>query len=182
MPEAGEALAERATAFPGLGTADGHCRGHTRNERDTGWDIGDLDAHRHALRQPYPGVDWIDVGQALGAWRGVRDADATGHRLDPPHNRIAIAHQHRFGAVADADMGHLGFLEITVDPIAAGIDHRDVVRARVNIVAYPHQKIGDIAVHGAAHLRPFEVDVGLCNLLLGGVEGRLRLDGVADIE
>src|SRR5712671_1799862 len=123
IPEAGEALAERATAFSGLGTADGHCRRHTRNERDAGWNIGDLDAHRHALRQPYPGVDRIDVGQTLGAWRGVRDADATRYGLDPPNDRIAIAHQVRFGAVADADVGHLGFLEIAVDPIAVGIDH-----------------------------------------------------------
>jgi hypothetical protein len=75
-------------------------------------------------------------------------------------------------------VGHLGFLEIAVDPIAVGIDHRDVVHARVSIVSDPHQKIGDIAVHGTADLRPLEVDVGLRDLLLGGVEGRLRLDGV----
>jgi hypothetical protein len=52
----------------------------------------------------------------------------------------------------------------------------------MSIVAHPHQQIGDIAVHGTAHLRPLEVDVGLRDLLLGGVEGRLRLDGVTDIQ
>jgi hypothetical protein len=47
--KAGEALAP-ATAFPRPGTVDRHCRGHTRNERDAGRDIGDPDADRHALR------------------------------------------------------------------------------------------------------------------------------------
>jgi hypothetical protein len=38
--------------------------------------------------------------------------------------------------------------------------------------AHPHKKIGCMAVHGTTHLRPLEVDVGLRDLLLGGVERR----------
>ena len=54
--------------------------------------MGDPDAYRHALREPYPSVDRIDVWQALGAWRGVGDADSASHGLDLPHDRITIAH------------------------------------------------------------------------------------------
>jgi len=176
----GKTIAKPSGACPRLVMADRHCRGHARNERYAGRDIGDPDADRHALRQPHPSVDRIDAGQALGARRGVRDTDAAGHGLDAPDDRITIAHQRRFRAVANADMGHLGLLEIAVDPIAVGIDHGDVGRAGVGKIADPQQQIGDIAIHRTAHLRALEVDVGPSDLLLCGVEDRLRLDGVAD--
>ena len=76
-------------------------------------------------------------------------------------------------------MSHLGFLKIAIDPIAVGIDHRDIGGAYPSIVTHAHQKISDIAVHGTAHLGPLEVDVGLGDLLLGSVESGLRLGSVA---
>jgi len=39
-----------------------------------------------------------------------------------------------------------------------------------------------MTVHGTAHLRPLEVDLDLGDPPLSGVEGGLRLGGVADIE
>jgi hypothetical protein len=42
-------------------------------------------------------------------------------------------------------------------------------------VAYPHQKVSDIAINRTAHLCAFEIDVCLGDLLLSGVEGGLRL-------
>lgn len=50
MRKACEAHAEPATAFLRLGTADRHCRGHTRNEREINGNMRDPDAYRHALR------------------------------------------------------------------------------------------------------------------------------------
>jgi hypothetical protein len=35
----------------------------------------------------------------------------------PFYDWIAVTHQLRFGAALDADMRHLGFLEIAVDPV-----------------------------------------------------------------
>ena len=72
-------------------------------------------------------------------------------------------------------MCDLGFLEIAVDPVTVCVNHGDVGLARMGVIADPQKKVGDVAVHRTAHLGALQVDVGLGDLTLGRIEGRLRL-------
>src|SRR5262245_59012037 len=89
---------------------------------------------------------------------------------------LRVTHQLRLDAIADADPRQLGLLKIAVDPVAVGIDDRDVSAALMRKVAGPHQKVGDIAIDRAANLGSAQVDLRLRYLLLRSVESSLCVD------
>jgi hypothetical protein len=51
-------------------------------------------------------------------------------------------------------------LEIAVDPVGVGVDHRDVGHPLMGKVADPHQQVADVAFDRAANLGPVQVDLG----------------------
>ena len=91
--------------------------------------MGDPDAHRNALRQPHPGVNRINILQGRGA----------GAAFETLMPRVTLSTRPMIGSRYPSAllrrgrrrrMGHLGFLEIAVDPVTVGVDHRDIGRAR----------------------------------------------------
>src|ERR1700746_79085 len=95
---------------------------------------------------------------------------------------LRIAHQLRLRAIPDTNSRHFCFFKIPVDPEAVGIDDGDIAGSGMRKIADPHKQVRDIAVHGAAHLGPLEVNVSLSELLLSGIERGLRLNGIAGID
>ena len=89
---------------------------------------------------------------------------------------LSVSHQLCFNAIADANSRHLRLLEIAVDPVAVGVDDGDVRDPLARIVADPHQKVGDVAIDRTEDLGPPQIELGLCDLLLRGVEGGLCLN------
>ena len=77
-------------------------------------------------READPGEDRVDVGQSLRAACGVRHADAARYAGHVSEDGLGVSHQLRFDAIADADPRQLGLLEVPVDPIAVGVDDRDI--------------------------------------------------------
>src|SRR5580693_10050807 len=82
---------------------DLHGGGHPRHQRDAVRYLVDLNANRNALRQPDPGEDRIDGGDALVVGLRVRDTDRTGDALDVAADDLRIPHQLDLGGIADTD-------------------------------------------------------------------------------
>ena len=121
------------------------------------------------------GIDRIGIGQSLRAGSGIRHADAARHRGDMAEDGLRITHQLRLDAIADADPRQFGFFEVPVDPIAVGVDNRDIDTALMGVVADPHLQVRYIAVDRAANPGSAQIDLRLCFLLLGGFEGGFGL-------
>jgi hypothetical protein len=94
-------------------------------------------------------------------------------------DRICIAHQFGFCAIADAKACQFRLLEIAAHPKTVYIDNVNVAGSFVRVVALPHQKIGYVTIHRTTKLRPPEVDLCLSDLLFSGIDGGLRLYGAA---
>ena len=88
---------------------------------------------------------------------------------------LGVSHQLRFDAIADADPRQLGLLEVPVDPIAVGVDDRDIGAALMGKIADPHQEVRDVAIDWAANLGSAQIDLCLRHLLLRCFERGFRL-------
>ena len=94
----------------------------------------------------------LTLGSPCAPACGVRHADAARHAGHMAEDGLGVSHQLRFDAIADADPRQLGLLEVPVDPIAVGVDDRDIGAPLMGKIADPHQEVGDIAVDRAANL------------------------------
>src|ERR1700758_1155580 len=94
-------------------------------------------------------------------------------------DRLRIAHQLRLGAIPNTDSRHFCFFEVPVDPKAVGVDDGDIGGSDMRKIADAHEQVSNKAVYGTAHLGPLQVNLGLSELLLSGVERGLRLNGIA---
>jgi hypothetical protein len=81
----------------------------------------------------------------------------------------------------DADSRQLGLLEVPVNPIAVGVDDRDIGGSLVGEIADPHQEVRDIAIDRAANLGSTQIGLCLRHLLLRCFERGFRLDRGAGI-
>jgi hypothetical protein len=82
----------------------------------------DADAHRHALRKPYPGEDRIYRGEPRLIRLRVRDVDAASDAVDMATDELAVAHQFDGFWVALMDAAKTGLLEVAIDPKRIGVD------------------------------------------------------------
>ena len=64
----------------------------TRDKAQTIRDMVNLESHRHALREPYPGENRIDGGETLRVRLRVRDVDAARDAADMTAKDLVVAH------------------------------------------------------------------------------------------
>src|SRR5262245_15704004 len=89
---------------------------HAGRENDILRDLIDVDAHRNALSETYPGEDRIDTRESLLIRLSVRNVDAASDTVDVPSNDFSVAHELDAGQVASANVLELGFFELAIDP------------------------------------------------------------------
>ena len=85
-----------------------------------------------------------------------------------------IAHEGDLGVIADGEGAHLGFLEVAGHPERVAVDHRDIGRAGVGVVADAKLQVGDVAVDRRDHVGAHEVDLGLIEVGERCLIGALR--------
>src|SRR5207237_910306 len=130
--------------------------GHSGDKWNIFRQLLDFDPDGNALREPDPGIDWVDIRQSLRARGCIPSRYTPCDRFNPTLDRSGIAHEFRLSDVSHMDASHLGLLEITVDPKRVRVDHRDVRGSGCRIVADTHQQICHIPIDGAAHLGALE--------------------------
>ena len=78
-------------------------RGHAGNETNAMGDLIDFDADRHALSEPYPREDRVDVRYPLVIGVCIRDVNRPGDAANLAANNLVMAHQLDFGGIAFPD-------------------------------------------------------------------------------
>jgi hypothetical protein len=86
--------------------------GHSGHENDALRHLIDVDAHGESLREPHPGEDRIDDGNALPVRLCIGDVDLTGDANDVATHSRAVTHQLDFGRIPHVDLRDVGLLEI----------------------------------------------------------------------
>ena len=90
--------------------------GYSGHENDAIRHFIDVDTHGDSLREPHPGEDRIDRGDALPVRLCVCDVDLACDAIDMAMHNRAVAHQLALGRITHADRCDAGLLEIPVDP------------------------------------------------------------------
>src|SRR6185436_17031549 len=89
---------------------------HAGRKDDIGGHLIDMDAHRDALGQAYPGEDGIDGSHPLTIGLRVRDVDCAGDAVDVTTHNLTVAHQLDLSRIPHPDRSKIRLLEISVDP------------------------------------------------------------------
>src|SRR5215469_10110654 len=113
----------------------------------------DMDTHRDALRQTYPGEDRVDLCEALRAGFRIGNVDAARDAVDVAANDVAVPHQLDLRRIALADGAQRGLGEVGVDPEGIGIDERHLVLPDIGVVSELREQVGHPAVDRRADLR-----------------------------
>ncbi|MNC57936.1 hypothetical protein D3C75_1076330 [compost metagenome] len=95
------------------------------------------------------------------------------------------AHQLHLHGVADLEQRQLGFLEVAVDPVGVAVDHRQLRRAGLGVVAGTHRQVGHVAVHRRQHAGARQIQLGFLQqhlrLAVFGAGGRGGVAGVVAV-
>jgi hypothetical protein len=101
---------------------DLHSSCHASHEAQAVRYLIDVNAHRHALRKPYPGENRIYRGEPRLIRLRVRDVDAASDAVDMATDKLTVAHQFDGCRVALMDPAKTVLLEVAIDPKGIGVD------------------------------------------------------------
>src|SRR5258708_10987930 len=142
-------------------SVDLHGSGDTGHQPDAIRYLIEVNAYRHALREPDPGEDRIYRGKSRLIRLCVRNVNATSDAADMATNELAVTHQLDGCGVALMNPADTRLLEVPVDPEGIGVDDGDQLLTDRGVIAELRQQIGYISIHRRPNHGPTQIELRL---------------------